>query len=53
MEHLYDIIIEGCSVHKGLSEGEFFEIMEDLSMAYYSTGTPDLSTIKHRIYLKE
>ena len=53
MEHLYDIIIAGHTAHKGLTEGEFFELMEDLSKAHYETGYPDLSIIDHRMYLKE
>lgn len=53
MEHLYDIIIEGQPIHKGLPEGDFFEIMEDLSTAYYETGYPDLSQVTHIMYTKE
>jgi len=53
MEQVYDIIIEGQTVHKALSEVEFFELMSDLSTAYYEVGYPDPSTISHITYLGE
>ena len=53
MEHLYDIIIEGQTVHKGVSQEAFFDIMSDLSNAYYERGYPDPSTISHITYIKE
>jgi len=53
MEHIYDILIAGQTVHKGVSEGDFFEIMEDLATAQYETGNPDLSKISHIMYTKE
>ena len=53
MEHLYDIIIAGQPVHKGLCEADFFELMEDLSTAYYETGFPDMSQVTHIMYTKE
>jgi hypothetical protein len=53
MTQLYDIIIEEQTVHKGLSEETFFEVMSDLSTAYYERGFPDPSTISHITYIKE
>jgi hypothetical protein len=53
MDQLYDIIIEEQTVHKGLSEETFFEVMSDLSSAYYERGFPDPSTISHITYIKE
>ena len=53
MTQLYDIIIEEQTVHKGLSEETFFEVMSDLSSAYYERGYPDPSTISHITYIKE
>jgi hypothetical protein len=53
MDQLYDIIIEEQTVHKGLSEETFFEVMSDLSSAYYERGYPNPSTISHITYIKE
>ncbi len=53
MTPLYDIIIEEQTVHKGVSEETFFEVMSDLSAAYYERGYPDPSTISHITYIKE
>lgn len=53
MDQLYDIIIEEQTVHKGLSEETFFEVMSDLSSAYYERGYPDPSTISHITYIQE
>ena len=53
MTQLYDIIIEDQTVHKGLSEETFFEVMSDLSAAYYERGYPNPSTISHITYIKE
>ena len=51
MEQVFDIIIEGQTVHKALTSSEFFEVMSDLSTAYYETGFPEPSTISHITYL--
>lgn len=53
MDQLYDIIIEEQTIHKGLSEETFFEVMSDLSAAYYERGYPNPSTISHITYIKE
>lgn len=53
MTQLYDIIIEGQTVHKGIPEEVFFEVMSDLSTAFYERGFPDPSTISHITYPKE
>ena len=41
METKYNILINDKKAYKGLSEEEYFEIMEDLSILYYQTGSPD------------
>ena len=51
MEQVFDILIEGQTVHKALTPSEFFEVMSDLSTAYYETGFPEPSTISHITYL--
>ena len=53
MTQLYDIIIEGKTIHKGLSEETFFDVMTDLSTAYYERGYPDPSNVSHKTYTKE
>lgn len=53
MTQLYDIIIEGQTIHKGVSEETFFDVMSDLSTAYYERGYPHPSTISHTTYIKE
>ena len=50
MEHLYDIIIEGQTVHKALTEDTFFEVMADLSTAWYERGFPNPTNITHITY---
>lgn len=51
MEQVFDIIVEGQTVHKALTETEFFEVMSDLSTAYYEMGSPHPSTVSHISYM--
>ncbi len=53
MEHRFNILIEGQVVHKAVTQEMFFDIMEDLSNAYYETGFPDPKTISHTIHKAE
>jgi len=53
MEQVFDIIIEGQTVHKGISEEMFFDVMSDLSNAFYEVGFPNPETISHITYTKE
>ena len=53
MAEVYDIIVNGQTIHKGLSEETFFDTMIDLSLNYYEKGYPDPSEISHITYLKE
>ena len=53
MEQVFDIIVEEQTIHKALTETEFFEIMSDLSTAYYETGYPEPSKISHITYVGE
>ncbi len=53
MTQLYDIIIEGQTIHKGVSEETFFDVMSDLSTAYYERGYPNPSDVSHTTYIKE
>jgi hypothetical protein len=43
----YNILCKGRKIYSNLSEEEYFNIMEDLSIEYYQTGSPrpeDLET---------
>jgi len=43
----YNILCKGRKIYSNLSEEEYFNIMEDLSVDYYQTGSPrpeDLET---------
>ena len=43
----YNILCKGRRIYSKLTEEEYFNIMEDLSIEYYQTGTPrpeDLET---------
>jgi hypothetical protein len=36
----YNILCRGRKIYTNLTEGEYFNIMEDLSIEYYQTGSP-------------
>jgi hypothetical protein len=36
----YNILCKGRKIYSNLTEEEYFNIMEDLSIEYYQTGTP-------------
>ena len=43
----YTILLKGDILYKGLTQEEYFDIMEDLSIEYYQKGSPrpqDLET---------
>jgi hypothetical protein len=43
----YTVLHKGKVIYKDLTENEYFDIMEDLSIEYYQTGSPrpqDLET---------
>ena len=47
MTEVYTVLHKGKVLHKNLTEEEYFDIMEDLSIEYYQTGFPrpqDLET---------
>lgn len=53
MEYIYDILIEGAPVYTGLSEEDFFDKLEELSIESYKTGYPEPGQVSHAIYNKE
>jgi hypothetical protein len=47
MAESYNILCKGRRIYTGLTEEEYFNIMEDLSIDFYQTGSPrpeDLET---------
>ena len=47
MKEKYTILLKGKVLYKGLTEEEYFDIMEDLSIEFYQKGSPrpqDLET---------
>ena len=47
MTEVYTILHKNKVLHKNLTETEYFDMMEDLSIEFYQTGTPrpeDLET---------
>jgi hypothetical protein len=52
---LYNIYCRGRKIYSHLTEEEYFDIMEDLSVEYYQTGSPrpdelDTEIIKENYY---
>lgn len=40
MKEKYNILCRGRKIHSNLTEEEYFNIMEDLSIQFYQTGSP-------------
>ena len=49
MEEAYNILCKGRRIHSHLTEEEYFDLMEDLSLEFYQTGTPDPQDIETEI----
>lgn len=45
----YNILCKGRKIYSNLTEEEYFNIMEDLSVEYYQTGTPNPEEIETEI----
>jgi hypothetical protein len=50
MSERYDILYKGDRIYKNLGQLEYFEVMEDLAVEYYQTGSPDPSELETEIY---
>ena len=48
-QELYNILIDGKLVFSSLTQMEMFDRLEDLSIEYYQTGTPNPNSIKTQI----
>ena len=49
----YNILIKGRMAHKSLTEEEYFDTMEDLSIQFYQTGSPkphEIETVMYNDY---
>lgn len=42
----YNILCKGRVIYKHLTEQEYFDIMEDLAIQYYQTGSPNPSELE-------
>ena len=50
MAERYDILCRGRKIYKNLSQLDYFEVMQDLSVEYYKTGTPDPADLETQTY---
>ena len=50
MAEKYDILCRGRKIYKNLSQLDYFEVMEDLALEYYKTGTPDPADLETQTY---
>ena len=46
----YNILCNGRKIYRALTEEEYFDIMEDLSIQFYQTGSPKPSEIETEMY---
>ena len=46
----YNILISGRKTYRALTEEEYFNIMEDLSIQFYQTGSPKPREIETEMY---
>jgi hypothetical protein len=42
----YNILCKGRIIYNNLTQSEYFDIMEDLALEYYQTGSPDPGEIE-------
>jgi len=49
----YNILCKGRRIYTGLSEEEYFNTMEDLSIEYYQTGSPKPEDLETEILLED
>ena len=48
----YNILCKGRRIYTSLTEEEYFNIMEDLSIEYYQTGSPNPSDLETEILME-
>ena len=52
-QELYKVFVNGKEVYDSLTQNQYFELMEDLSIEFYQTGSPHPDDIKTETYLEE
>jgi len=45
----YNILCKGRKIYSSLTEEEYFDLMEDLAIEYYQTGTPKPEDLETKI----
>ena len=50
MSTRYDILCKDEILYKDLGQLEYFEVMEDLAIEFYQTGSPDPSELETKMY---
>lgn len=48
----YNILCKGRRIYSNLTEEEYFNIMEDLSIEYYQTGSPNPEDLETEILVE-
>jgi hypothetical protein len=48
----YNILCKGRRIYSSLTEEEYFNVMEDLSIEFYQTGSPNPEDIETEILLE-
>jgi hypothetical protein len=48
----YNILCKGRRIYSSLTEEEYFNVMEDLSIEFYQTGSPNPADIETEILLE-
>jgi hypothetical protein len=48
-KQFYNILCKGRTIYKNLTEEEYFDIMEDLSVKFYQTGSPNPEELETEI----
>ena len=49
----YNILCRGRKIYSNLTEEEYFNVMEDLSIEYYQTGSPQPEDLETEILLEK
>ena len=49
----YNILCKGRRIYTGLTEEEYFDTMEDLSIEFYQTGSPRPEDLETEILLED